>query len=173
MRQYNTVLTNSAEYGIINQRDFFDHDIANSSNIQGYYVISPNDYVYNPRISTIAPVGPINRNKLGYFGVMSPLYYAFRINKDSVCLDYLDFFFKSCMWHGFMYKNGNSGARSDRFSINDSVFVKMPIPCPNSTKEQKMIGAYFEKVENVVASTSSKLTKMRTMKQSLLQKMFA
>lgn len=87
------VFTNSAEYGIINQRDFFDHDVANADNIQGYYVVRPNDYVYNPRISTTAPVGPINRNKLGYNGVMSPLYYVFRVEpQQESILYFLDYY---------------------------------------------------------------------------------
>ena len=71
-------LTNSAEYGIINQRDFFDKDIAHLENLNGYYIVRNDDFVYNPRISTLAPVGPINRNKLGKDGVMSPLYFVFR-----------------------------------------------------------------------------------------------
>lgn len=82
--------------GIINQRDYFDHDVANVESIQGYYKVAPNDYVYNPRISTSAPVGPINRNKLAYGGVMSPLYYVFRVDdKDFGSLDFLDFFSKA------------------------------------------------------------------------------
>lgn len=33
------VLTNSAEYGVIDQRDFFDKDIANQGNLEGYYIV--------------------------------------------------------------------------------------------------------------------------------------
>ena len=78
--QYSAVLTNSAEHGIIDQRDYFDFDVANSNNIGGYYIVEPNDFVYNPRVSVTAPVGPINRNRLGYAGVMSPLYLVFKID---------------------------------------------------------------------------------------------
>ena len=39
------VLTNSAEYGVINQTEFFDHAVAKESNIAGYYVIAPGDFV--------------------------------------------------------------------------------------------------------------------------------
>ena len=89
--KYKTTLTNSAEYGIINQLDFFDHDISNGDNIRGYFVVEPDDFVYNPRISVTAPVGPINRNQLGYAGIMSPLYYVFRVVIDFLflmkCLD--------------------------------------------------------------------------------------
>lgn len=170
---YKDVFTNSAELGIINQRDYFDHDVANVESIQSYYKVAPNDYVYNPRISTSAPVGPINRNKLAYGGVMSPLYYVFRVDdKDFGSLDFLDFFFKSDVWHEFMFKNGNSGARSDRFSISDDVFVEMPIAHPKSKREQKTIGNFLASMDTALQNETYKLTKLRTMKQSLLQKMF-
>lgn len=167
------VFTNSAEFGVINQRDFFDHDVANVDNIQGYYIVRPNDYVYNPRISTTAPVGPINRNKLGCCGVMSPLYYVFRVEKQSDgILHFLDYYFKSNMWHDFMFKNGNSGARSDRFSISDSTFSLMPILYPPKEEEQLNIGQVFINMEKLMRTESIKLSKFRSMKQSLLQKMF-
>lgn len=161
---YKDVFTNSAELGIINQRDYFDHDVANVESIQGYYKVAPNDYVYNPRISTSAPVGPINRNKLAYGGVMSPLYYVFRVDdKDFGSLDFLDFFFKSDVWHEFMFKNGNSGARSDRFSISDDVFVEMPIAHPKSKREQKTIGNFLASMDTALQNETYKLTKLRTM----------
>lgn len=167
------VFTNSAELGVINQRDFFDHDVANVDNIQGYYIVRPNDYVYNPRISTTAPVGPINRNKLGCCGVMSPLYYVFRVEKQSDgILHFLDYYFKSNMWHDFMFKNGNSGARSDRFSISDSTFSLMPILYPPKEEEQLNIGQVFINMEKLMRTESIKLSKFRSMKQSLLHKMF-
>lgn len=37
--QYIETFTNSAEFGIINQRDFFDHDISKLSNLDGYYKV--------------------------------------------------------------------------------------------------------------------------------------
>ena len=139
--------TNSAEYGVISQRDFFDHDISNAENIGGYYVVRNEDFVYNPRISVTAPVGPVNRNKLGRNGVMSPLYTVFRTH--DIDTTYLEWFFKSSYWHPFMFFNGDSGARSDRFSIKDAVFFEMPIPTPSLT-EQRRIGAYIDKLDNLI-----------------------
>ena len=139
--------TNSAEFGVISQRDFFDHDISNAENIGGYYVVRDEDFVYNPRISVTAPVGPVNRNKLGRSGVMSPLYTVFRTH--DIDTTYLEWFFKSSYWHPFMFFNGDSGARSDRFSIKDAVFFEMPIPLP-SIDEQREIGAYLDKIDNLI-----------------------
>ncbi len=137
------VFTNSAELGIINQQDFFGRNIANEASIQGYYVVKPNDYAYNPRISTSASVGPINRNKLGYWGIMSPLYYIFRVDGEKINYDYLDYFFKGKSWYPVMYSNGNSGARSDRFSINDETFASLPILSPVNKHEQKELGLFL------------------------------
>lgn len=145
--QYIETFTNSAEFGIISQRDFFDHDIAKMSSLGGYYIVRSEDFVYNPRISTSAPVGPINRNKLGRIGVMSPLYTVFR--PHDIDTTYLEYFFKSKYWHSFMNFNGDSGARSDRFSIKDSVFFEMPIPIPH-IDEQKKIGAFLDKLDSLI-----------------------
>ena len=139
--------TNSAEFGVISQRDFFDHDISNSENIGGYYVVRGEDFVYNPRISVTAPVGPVNRNKLGRNGVMSPLYTVFRTH--DIDTTYLEWFFKSNYWHPFMFFNGDSGARSDRFSIKDAIFFEMPIPTP-SIEEQRRIGAYLDHLDHLI-----------------------
>lgn len=142
------VFTNSAEYGIISQRDYFDKDIANSENIDGYYIVEPNDFVYNPRISTLAPFGPIRRNKLEKSGAMSPLYYVFRTH--DVDYGFLEYYFKTNGWHSFMHLNGNSGARSDRFAIRDEVFKEMPITMPQDIDEQKKIGDFFTTLEMAV-----------------------
>lgn len=162
-------LTNSAEYGIISQRDFFDKDISNVKNLNSYYVVRNDDFIYNPRISNFAPVGPIKRNKLGRTGVMSPLYYVFRTH--SISKIYLEKYFDTTYWHRFMELNGDSGARADRFSIKDSVFSDMPIPYP-SIEEQQKIGSFFKQLDDTIALHQRELDLLRKTKQTYLQKMF-
>ena len=145
--QYIETFTNSAEFGVISQRDFFDHAISKIDSLDGYYIVRSEDFVYNPRISVTAPVGPINRNKLGRNGVMSPLYTVFR--PYDVDNTFLEHFFKSKYWHAYMYFNGDSGARSDRFSIKDDLFFQMPIPLPY-IDEQKKIGEYLTSLDNLI-----------------------
>lgn len=163
-------LTNSAEYGIINQRDFFDHDVSNTDNVSGYFIVQPNDFVYNPRISTLAPVGPINMNKLGYAGVVSPLYYVFRVtgfNKS-----FLDIYFHTNVWHKFMKDNGNTGARFDRLSISNELFYEMPIYCPRDENEQQQIASYFTSLDKQITFQTQRLEKLRQIKAACLDKMF-
>ena len=167
--QYTETLTNSAEQGIISQRDYFDHDISNMDNIDGYYIVENNDFVYNPRISTSAPVGPVNRNKLGRTGVMSPLYTVFKTH--DIDETYLEWFFRSSHWHQFMYFNGDTGARSDRFAIKDVVFFDMTIPTPD-IKEQRKVGSFFTELDNLITLQQRKFTKLQNVKTSLLASMF-
>ena len=167
--QYVETFTNSAEFGIISQRDFFDHDIAKLGSLDGYYIVKKEDFVYNPRISTSAPVGPINRNKLGRTGVMSPLYTVFR--PHDIDTTYLEYFFKCGYWHSFMNFNGDSGARSDRFSIRDNVFFQMPIPIPD-IDEQRKIGELLTCLDNLITLHQRELEKLQSIKKALLEKMF-
>jgi len=166
----NETFTNSAEYGIMSQRDFFDHSISNSNNISGYYVVQQDDFVYNPRISKNAPVGPINRNKLGRSGVVSPLYTVFRPN-GQLDLDYLEVFFWQYSWNKFMKFNGNSGARLDRFSISDEVFWQMPIQSPK-TPEQKKVANTLLLLSKTISLRERQLTLLKHSKQALLEQMF-
>ena len=167
--EFTETLTNSAEYGIINQRDFFDKDISNAKNLTGYYVVKNDDFVYNPRISNFAPVGPIKRNKLGRTGVMSPLYYVFRTH--DIDKNYFEKYFDTVYWHRFMELNGDSGARADRFAIKDSVFVEMPIPYPTMDEQQK-IGSFFKQLDDTIALHQRKLDLLKEQKKGYLQKMF-
>ena len=169
-RIYNVTLTNSAEFGIIDQRQFFDHDISNSENIDGYFVVRDKDFVYNPRISASAPVGPINQNKLGYPGVMSPLYLVFEVK--GINHDFLEIYFHTALWHKYMFDNGNSGARFDRLTISDDDFMRMPIP-DISLAEQQSIAFFFTSLDRQIALHTQRLEKLKQIKAACLDKMFA
>lgn len=71
-----------------------------------------------------------------------------------------------------MYKNGNSGARSDRFSISDDVFLKLPIAHSKDASEQEKIGTFLTTLDSLIAKLEAKLDKLRKLKQALLENMF-
>ncbi|MFZ7277577.1 restriction endonuclease subunit S [Avibacterium endocarditidis] len=167
---FQETLTNSAEFGVISQRDFFDKDISNPENLNGYYIVKPNDFVYNPRISNLAPVGPIKRNQLNRIGVMSPLYFIFRVSSN-IDLDFLDAFFSTNLWHLFMKLNGDSGARADRIAIKDKIFMEMPISLPTLPEQQK-IGNLFKQLDRLITLHKRKWDDVILLKKALLQKMF-
>ena len=167
--EFSELFTNSAEQGIISQKDYFDREIVNDENLNGYYIVRNDDFIYNPRISVTAPVGPINRNRLGRNGVISPLYTVFRTHDiDNL---YLEFYFKTTKWHRFMKLNGDSGARFDRFTISSTQFMEMPIPYP-TLEEQRKIGVYFESLDYLITLHQRKCDELKEMKKYMLQNMF-
>ena len=133
--QYRLVLSNSAQHGIVSQDQEFDKEIANEERIDGYYVVIPGAFVYNPRISVTAPCGPINVNETGETGVMSPLYTVFTISSPQISQDFLKYYFQSSCWYKYVKGVANYGARHDRINISDDDFFDMPIPLP--TKEEQ------------------------------------
>lgn len=162
------VLTNSAADGVIDQRDYFDRDIANKGNLTGYYIIENGDYVYNPRISNIAPVGPISKNKIGT-GVMSPLYTVFRFkNKNN---GFYEQYFKSTHWHNYLHSVSNHGARHDRMSITNDNFMDMPLPEPYLDEQQK-IADCLSSVDDLITSQSQKIESLQKHKKGLMQQLF-
>ncbi|MCL6258048.1 restriction endonuclease subunit S [Aquiflexum sp. TKW24L] len=162
------VFTNSALFGIVNQRDFFDKDIANQNNLLGYYVVEKDDFIYNPRISKYAPVGPISRNHLET-GIMSPLYSVFRFLEGD--LKYLEFFFSSTFWYKHMEDISNYGARDDRMSFLTNDFYEMPIPYP-SLPEQTKIANFFSALDEKINHSQAQIEKTEIWKKGLLQRMF-
>lgn len=131
------VLTNSATLGVILQDEYFDREIVNDENTNNYYIVENGDFMYNPRISSNAPAGPINRNTLGQKGIASPLYTIFRA-KDTKNIEFVEKYFKSNYWHRYMKSVSNQGARHDRLNINDEDFMRMPIPQPSKQEQEKI-----------------------------------
>jgi len=162
------VLTNSATQGIIKQSDYFEREIVTESNLIGYYLVNVNDFVYNPRISVHAPVGPIKRNKK-CLGIMSPLYTVFTIKTGN--LNYLEYFFDCDFWHDYIKSVANSGARHDRMNITSKDFFEMPIlyPC---LEEQTKIADFLSAIDQKIDVVSEQLEQAKLWKKGLLQQMF-
>ena len=101
---------------------------------------------------------------------MSPLYTVFSVD-ESVDKTYLEHYFKTSRWHDFMFLEGNSGARSDRFSISDATFFEMPIWCPK-IPEQRAIAKQLETTDSLITLHQRKHDKLVQLKKSMLDKMF-
>ena len=172
-KKITTVISNSAQYGLVKQSEFFDRDIANDKNIDGYYVLRKNDFVYNPRKSSIAPYGPIQRYEYGESGIVSPLYLCFSATKEnSIDTTFAKYFFESPTWYSYVYSHCDTGARHDRVSIQDAVFFQMPICLPN-LDEQKKIAIFFTSLDRRIDIADKKLAALQTIKKGMLQKIFS
>ena len=100
-------LTISAQYGLIDQRDFFSKTVA-SADMSGYYLLRSGEYAYNRSTSNDYPFGSIKRLELYPMGAVSTLYLCFRVKDDIVLSDLAKWYFESSQWHRGV--NVNSGA---------------------------------------------------------------
>ena len=160
------VICNSAKQGLIPQREYFDKDIANSDNTNGYYIIESNDFVYNPRKSADAPYGPISSYQYPEAGIVSPLYLCFRAKREINPL-YFEWYFRSSTWHRYIYMSGDSGARHDRVSIKDDVFFAMPINVP-SAKEQERISLFLDAIERRIETQRTLVETLKKYKRGVI-----
>ena len=164
------VITNSAEYGLIPQRDFFDKDIAVEGNTENYYVIENGDFVYNPRKSNTAPYGPFNRYTLKEQGIISPLYTCLVLKVD-INPSYLAWYFKSDAWHRYIYDNGSQGVRHDRVSMTDDLLMGIPVIFPER-KIQDSIANTLDLIERKLHLAQSKLEMLNKEHKGFMQKLF-
>ena len=164
------VITNSAEYGLIPQRDFFDKDIAVEGNTSNYYVIDEGDFVYNPRKSNTAPYGPFNRYILKEKGIISPLYTCLILQAD-INPDYLAWYFKSDAWHRYIYDNGSQGVRHDRVSMTDDLLMGIPVSVPNASI-QCQIAKTLNGIESRLSAVQTEYDILIKQRNGFMQQLF-
>lgn len=165
------VITNSAEFGLVKQRDFFDKDIAVDGKTENYTVIKKGDFVYNPRKSKQAPYGPFNCYRLPEDGIVSPLYTCLT-PKYPEYTDYLLLYFQSSAWHRYIYNNGaQGGARHDRVGMTDDLMQGIPITLP-CLEEQQKIADCLSALDDVINQCKAEVEDWKLLKKGLLQQMF-
>ena len=164
------VITNSAEYGLIPQRDFFDKDIAVDGNTSNYDVIEHGDFVYNPRKSNTAPYGPFNRYEREERGIISPLYTCLVLQAD-IEPSYLVWYFKSDAWYRYIYDNGSQGVRYDRVSMTDGLLMGIPVIIP-SKEAQLKIAKLLDCLESRFQTELSQYESLKSIRVALLQQLF-
>ena len=157
--EINVVFSNSATQGIILQNEYFDKDIANKDNLNGYYIVAPDDFVYNPRLSSNAEVGAMSVNHTKQTGLVSPLYTVFRVNANTqyVYISFLEYIFKSKVWHNYIRSIANCGARDDRMNIKNEDLFALPLFMPQN-KEQQKIASFLSLIDSRI-STQRKIIK--------------
>ena len=145
------VITNSAEYGLIPQRDFFDKDIAVDGNTANYYVIEKGDFIYNPQKSNTSPYRPFHRYILNEKGIILPLYTCLML-QDDICPSYLAWYFRSVAWHRYIYDNGSQGVRHDQIFMTDELLMEITVIFPDQAKQQEYADI-LDKVEAQLQAT--------------------
>ena len=163
-------LTISAQFGLIDQEEFFQKKIA-SKDVSGYYLIKKGEFAYNKSYSTGYPLGAIKRLDKYENGVLSTLYILFKaVDVDS---DYLAHYYESDKWHREVSMCAAEGARNHGLlNIAPADFFNTRLVIPKELEEQQAIGAYFSNLDNLINSHQEKISQLETLKKKLLQDMF-
>lgn len=170
--QNTNVITNSAEFGLIPQRDYFDKDIAVEGNTGNYTIIQTGDFVYNPRKSSYAPMGPFNCYRLEEDGIVSPLYSCLH-PKGVLNPEYLLWYFQTDKWYGYVNDHGaQNGARHDRVGMTDKILMGIPVTAP-CVEEQQKIADFLSTVDNVISTSEEEVANLETQKKAVMKKIFS
>ena len=163
-------LTISAQFGLIDQEEFFQKKIA-SKDVSGYYLIKKGEFAYNKSYSTGYPLGAIKRLDKYENGVLSTLYILFKaVDVDS---DYLAHYYESDKWHREVSMCAAEGARNHGLlNIAPADFFNTRLVVPKELEEQRAIGSYFSNLDNLINSHQEKISQLETLKKKLLQDMF-
>ena len=166
-------LTISAQYGLIDQNEFFDKRIA-SKDVSGYYLVRKGEFAYNKSTSSDAPWGAIKRLDRYACGVLSTLYIVFRIlDEDKVNSDYLVTYYDTDLWHKGVQAIAAEGARNHGLlNIAPADFFETTVSVPKDIEEQRKIGAYIMQLDHVITLHQRKLEKLKIIKKSMLENCF-
>mgnify|MGYP004579664267 CR=1 FL=1 len=166
-------LTISAQYGLMDQNEFFDKRVA-SKDVSGYYLIENGEFAYNKSTSTDAPWGAVKRLDRYENGVLSTLYIVFGIKENNpVDSDFLVSYYSTNLWHKGIHEIAAEGARNHGLlNIAPADFFETDLTIPQDIEEQKKIGKYFEDLERLITLHQRKCEETKKLKKYMLQKMF-
>ena len=165
-------LTISAQYGLIDQRDFFSKVVA-SSDMSGYYLLRRGEYAYNRSTSNDYPFGSIKRLELYNEGAVSTLYLCFAIKEDVVLSNFAKWYFESSQWHRGVNEICAEGARNHGLlNVPTDDFFDTVHILPSDIEEQAQIAAFLSRVHDKLAKAQEELDKLIGLRNGLMQQLF-
>ncbi|MEO2354304.1 restriction endonuclease subunit S [Bifidobacterium longum] len=163
-------LTISAQHGLIDQRLFFNAQVA-SRDMSGYYLLRQGEFAYNKSTSADSPWGAIKRLTRYEKGCVSTLYICFALLNANP--DYLVTYYETNRWHKAVQMIAAEGARNHGLlNIAPDDFFDTMVSLPESQAEQQTIGAFFSRLDSLITLHQRKYDKLVIFKKSMLEKMF-
>ena len=163
-------LTISAQYGLVDQRTFFNSQVA-SKDMSGYFLLHRGEFAYNKSTSTDSPWGAIKRLEKYDMGCVSTLYICFELLSGDP--DFLVTYYETDRWYKSVQLIAAEGARNHGLlNIAPDDFFETQICIPKRIDEQRRIGAFFDRLDSLITLHQRKLELLRNIKKSMLDKMF-
>lgn len=166
-------LTIASQYGLIDQRDFFNKVIA-AKDMSNYYLLKKGEFAYNKSYSKGFDYGSIKRLNAYEQGCLSTLYICFSIETDEVDSDYLECFFDTLSWYHDVSAICAEGARNHGLlNVDVEAFFKdVNIEMPSQIQEQRKISVFINTLDHLITLHQRKCDEVKKVKKIMLQKMF-
>ena len=166
-------LTIASQFGLIDQRDFFNKVVA-AKDMSNYYLLKKGEFAYNKSYSNGFDYGSIKRLNAYKQGCLSTLYICFGITSDEVESDYLECFFDTLKWYGDLSMICAEGARNHGLLNVDTkgFFDEVTVDLPKSLEEQKRISVYMNALNRLITLHQRKCYELKNLKQYMANHMF-
>lgn len=166
-------LTIASQFGLIDQRDFFNKVVA-AKDMSNYYLLKKGEFAYNKSYSNGFDYGSIKRLNAYEQGCLSTLYICFGITSDEVESNYLECFFDTLKWYEDVSVICTEGARNHGLLNVDTkgFFDEVTVDLPKSLEEQKKISAYLNALDHLITLHQRQCENAKKLKKFMLQKMF-
>ena len=143
-------LTISAQDGLIDQREYFNRQVA-SKDMSNYYLIKNGEFAYNKSYSEGYPFGAVKRLDYYESGALSTLYIVFKLIDTNVLSDFIIAYYMTHLWYGEISKRASEGARNHGLlNISPADFFQSEMLIPTNVNEQCLIGKFFENFDNLI-----------------------
>lgn len=165
-------LTISAQDGLVDQRKYFNRQVA-SRDMSNYYLIKKGEFAYNKSYSEGYPFGAVKRLEYYDIGALSTLYILFEITDKNISSDFLVSYYMTHLWYKEVSKRAAEGARNHGLlNISTEDFFNSELNIPNSIEEQVKIGNLIKQFDKFITLHQRKLDHLQLQKKALLQQMF-
>ena len=152
-------LTISSQYGLLDQRTFFNNQVE-SKDMSGYYLLRKGEFAYNKSTSGDSPWGAVKRLVRYEKGCVSTLYICFGL--DGADPDFLVTYYETDRWYKAVQMIAAEGARNHGLlNIAPNDFFDTALILPPSREEQELIGLFFARLDNLITLHQRKRLSIR------------
>ena len=152
-------LTISSQYGLVDQRTFFNNQVA-SKDMSGYYLLRKGEFAYNKSTSGDSPWGAVKRLVRYEKGCVSTLYICFGL--DGADPDFLVTYYETDRWYKAVQMIAAEGARNHGLlNIAPNDFFDTALILPPSREEQELIGLFFARLDRLITLHQRKRLSIR------------
>lgn len=163
------VLSVSDDFGVVNQIKHLGRSYAGKS-VSGYKILLPRQIVYTKSPLRDKPFGIIKENNY-QAGIVSVLYAVYNV-KEGIFSKYIQRYFEPKQRiNKYLVPLVNKGAKNT-MNISDEMSLNGKIIKPVTICEQQAICSYFDKVDELISTASSRLASLKQVKEASLQAMF-